>query len=74
MEWHVQYCHGGTDRLASYLSPEKAIEAACCLIDDGCEVFGIGTGPITDSIDKFQIARIYAMWTHPKRPFGIASR
>jgi hypothetical protein len=51
-------------------SPERAIEAACRLIDDGCDVYGVGTGPLTDSIEKEQIARVYAMWARAKFPFG----
>jgi hypothetical protein len=48
-----------------------AIRAACRLIDHGYDVYGIGTGPLTDSIGKEQIARIYAMWARAKFPFGI---
>jgi hypothetical protein len=58
MDWHVQYREDGTDRVARYASPASAIEAACRLIDDGNEVFGIGAGPLT--IGKAEIDRIYA--------------
>jgi hypothetical protein len=73
MDWHVQYREDGTDRLVRHSSPERAIEAACRLIDDGREVFGIGTGPLTDSVGKAQIDRIYASWARAKNPFGINS-
>jgi hypothetical protein len=53
-------------------SPEQALEAACRLIDDGCDVYGVGTGPLTDSIDREEIARIYAMWAREKCPFQIS--
>ena len=53
--------HGGLHREAS--STEKTIEAACRLIDDGYDVFGIGTGPLTASIGGDDIAVISAMWT-----------
>ena len=53
-------------------SPETAIENACRLIDDGHDVFGIGTGALTNSIEREQIARIYATWTRAKSPFGPA--
>jgi hypothetical protein len=72
MTWHVQYHKGATDRIARYPSPERAIEAACRLIDDGCDVYGVGTGPLTDSIEREQIAHIHAMWARAKLPFGIS--
>jgi hypothetical protein len=52
-------------------SPERAIEAACRLIDDGVDVYGIGTGDLSDSIAGDQIARIHAIWARSKLPFGI---
>jgi hypothetical protein len=70
MTWHVQYRNKAGDHIVERPGPELAIEAACRLIDDGCDVYGIGTGPLTDSIDKEQIARIYAMWTRPRHLFG----
>jgi hypothetical protein len=70
MTWHVQYRQDTVDRIVRHPNPEQAIEAACRLIDDGCDVYGIGTGPLTDSIGRDEIARIYAMWARAKRPFG----
>ena len=52
-------------------SPELAIEAACQLMDDGCDVYGMGTGPLADSIAKDEIARIYAIWVREQFPFGF---
>ena len=72
MMWHVQYRKDATSHVARHQSPEQAIEAACRLIDDGCDVYGIGTGPLTDSIDREQIARIYAMWAREKFPIQIS--
>jgi hypothetical protein len=66
MTWHVQYRSKMGDCVERYPSPEQAIEAACRLIDDGCDVYGIGTGPLTDSIGKREIARIYAIWARAK--------
>jgi len=51
-DWHVQYRY--------------AIEAACGLIDESCDVYGIGFGSLDDSIAKNQIARIYALWSRAK--------
>jgi hypothetical protein len=70
MEWHVQYRKDTTHHILRLPSPEEAIEAACRLIDDGCDVYGIGTGPLTDSIEREQIARIYAIWARARSPFG----
>jgi hypothetical protein len=71
MTWHIQYRKDAVDHVVSYPSPEAAIEAACLLIDDGCDVYGIGTGPLTNSIERKEIARINAMWVRAKQPFGI---
>jgi hypothetical protein len=69
---HIQYRQAGTDQLARHPTPEAAIEATCCLIDQGCDVYAVGTGPLTDSIAPDQIARIYGIWVRAKRPFGLA--
>jgi hypothetical protein len=71
--WHVQYWDSTGDHIVRKPSPEEAIEAACLLIDDGCDVYGIGTGPLTDSIARDEIARIYELWARPRHPFGRAS-
>jgi hypothetical protein len=68
MTWHVQYRRDGEDLVARYASPELAIESACHMIDDGCDVHGIGTGPLSDSITKAQITRIYDIWARAKHP------
>ena len=69
MSWHVQYREGGTDHLMRYPTPEEAIEAGCRLIDEGCDVYGMGTGSLTTSISKDEIARMYAFWARTKTPF-----
>ena len=72
MTWHVQFRAGGPDQITRHPTPEAAIEAACLMIDGGVEVFGIGTGPLTDSIDKTEIAKIYALWARvAPRPAGL---
>jgi hypothetical protein len=70
MTWHVQFTRpGGVAEIVRFPNPEEAIEAACQLMDNACDVFGIGTGPLSDSIDRNQIGRIYAMWlrAHPHK-------
>ena len=73
MTWHVQYRKGATDHIERHPSPERAIESACRLIDDGCDVYGVGTGPLRDSIEREQIAGIYAIWARAKLPSGKIS-
>ena len=66
-DWHVQYQDvTGKDRLLIFLTPERAIEVACALIDQGEDVCGIGTGPFADSINRELIARIYAIWVRTR--------
>jgi len=70
MTWHAQYRTGGSDHILRAPTPEAAIETACHLIDEGSDVFGVGTGPLTDSIARNEIARIYAIWAREKQAFG----
>lgn len=69
--WHVQYRRDTVEHIVRHPSPEDAIEAACRLIDEGYEVYGLGTGPLTNSIEQHDIARIYALWARAKHPFGM---
>jgi len=73
MSWHIQYRRDATERIERHPGPAQAIEAACHLIDEGCDVYGIGTGPLADSIDKEEIAGIYALWARAKFPLGVSS-
>jgi hypothetical protein len=68
MPWFVQYTQSGADHLVRMRTPEQAIETACRLLDDGCEVSRVGIGPLTDSIGKEEITRIYAMWVRARPP------
>jgi hypothetical protein len=69
--WYVQYNRDAVDHVDTHPTPECAIEAACRLIDAGYDVFGIGTGALTDSIERDQIDRIYQLWARAKYPFGL---
>jgi hypothetical protein len=63
MTWHVQFTKlDGVAGIVQFPTPERAIEEACRMLDDGWDVFGIGTGPLSDSIDRSQIKRIHEMW------------
>ncbi|MDI9849929.1 hypothetical protein QM467_17960 [Rhodoblastus sp. 17X3] len=70
MDWHVQYRKSGAHHIVRHRTPEEAIKDACSLIDGGYDVFGIGAWPLTDSIEKGEIAKIYALWVRAKHPFG----
>jgi hypothetical protein len=74
MNWHVQYIRDNVDQVDTHSTAEAAIEAACRLIDDACDVFGLGAGPLSDTIDREQIAGIYRLWARAKQPFGIRRR
>jgi hypothetical protein len=69
--WHVQYRRATIEGIDRHPGPEFAIEAACRLIDDGCDVYSVGTGPLTDSIGPEEIRRIHAAWVRAITPFGI---
>ena len=43
-------------------------------MDDGCDVYGIGTGPLTDTIAREDIARIHVFWARAKAPWPRHSR
>ena len=74
MTWHLQYRNDTGDHIEKHPSPEQAIDAACHLLDAGFDVYGIGTGPLTDSIGRDEIAKIYAIWLRAKMPFGERRR
>jgi hypothetical protein len=74
MRWHVQYKAESGVSVLEFPSPERAIEAACSLLDNGLQVLGIGTGDLDDSIAEIEIARIYAIWGRAKKPFGRISK
>ena len=70
MEWHIQYRDKAVEHVDRYPSSQRAIDAACRLIDAGCDVHGIGSGTLADSAGEETIAQLYQMWMRKKRPFG----
>lgn len=70
MPWRVQYKGESGKSVLAFRSPERAIEAACSLIDRGHQVLSIGTADPDDTISEIEIARIYAIWAREKKPFG----
>jgi hypothetical protein len=48
LDWHVQYRKGEVDHVEWFPTPKQAIEAACGLIDNGCDVHGIGSGSLDE--------------------------
>jgi hypothetical protein len=65
-DWHVRYRRNEAEQIGWFATPEEAIETACGLIDEGCDVYGIGAGSLDDSIAKDQIARIHSFWAKTK--------
>jgi len=59
MTWDIRYNSDGLDHLQSHPTAENAIEAACSLLDQGCDVYGVWTGDLAESIDREQIIRIH---------------
>jgi hypothetical protein len=51
MNWRVQYIRDNVDQVDMHSTAEAAIEAACRLIEDGYDVFGLGAGALSDTID-----------------------
>lgn len=74
MTWYLQYRDLTGDHIERHPSPELVIESACHLLDDGFDVYSIGEGPLTDSVGRDGIAKIYAIWLRGKRPFGDRRR
>jgi hypothetical protein len=70
MSWNVRYRKDAMDHFDGHPSPEQAIEAACHLIDDGCDVYGIDTESLTDPIGRDMITRIHGIWAREKSGFG----
>ena len=68
MEWFVRHRKSGPDQVIWQPTPERAIEAACQLLDEGYDVFAIGTGSLADSIETDQIALIYDIWVRARPP------
>jgi hypothetical protein len=66
MEWFVRHRKSGADQLVWQATPEHAIETACQLLDEGHDVFAIGTGSLADSIETDQIALIYDIWVRAR--------
>ena len=58
----IRYNRDAEDHLESHTSAESAIEAACLLIDQGCDVYGIWTGCLTEVVEREEIIRIYGLW------------
>jgi hypothetical protein len=50
---------------------EEAIEDTCKLIDGGYEVVGLGTGSLSNSITKDDIAKISDLWERIKSPSSV---
>ena len=70
MHWRVQYKAESGVSVLAFRSPERAIEAACAIMDRGLKVLSIGTADPDDAISETDFARIYAIWARERKPFG----
>jgi hypothetical protein len=61
MAWDILYSRAAVDHTDAHSSAESAIEAACVLIDDGCCVYGIWIGDLSEALDPEQIAQAYTI-------------
>jgi hypothetical protein len=72
MDWFIQYRSGETDNVARHNSLDGAIESACKLLDDGCDVFSIGYQTIDNAVSKQDIESVYSIWVSAKGTFTTA--
>jgi len=70
MTWHVQFRRDSIEQISRFPTPELAIAAACGLIDQGLDVWGIGHDPVSDTDSAATVARIYAIWRRAHLPYG----
>jgi hypothetical protein len=66
MAWYIRFRFSGSGHISKHLTKEAAIEAACRMIRRKCEVVAIGAVPRATSLNRDQIARIYAEWSKTK--------
>ena len=64
MTWDIRYSRTGLDHLDSHPTAERAIGAACLLIDQGCDVHGIWTGH-TEALGREEIIRVCSLQIKP---------
>jgi hypothetical protein len=64
--WHVRYRRGTEEHSVGFRTPEEATDAACHLLDYGEDVFAVGEDALADTIDREEIALIYARWVRAR--------
>jgi hypothetical protein len=70
MEWYVQSRSGGVEHVVMHPTPEAAIAGACQMMDEGGDVFGLGTDSLDGTLDRRETARIYAIWARMTYPLS----
>jgi hypothetical protein len=68
MAWHVRFRFDGADHVTRHPNERAAVEAACRLMHDGCEVNGIGPDARGYTIGKAQMVHIYEAWKTRQPP------
>jgi hypothetical protein len=65
--WFVRYSRPlAQEEIEEVETAEQAVEAACLLIDEGCQVIGIGWGSLTVTVGAREIAHLYEHWKRAK--------
>ena len=70
MDWFIQHHSGGFDYITMRQSLDEAIETACRLLDEGCDVTGIGHKTLDNVVPMQDIESIYSIWVRAKGPFA----
>lgn len=69
MEWRVDYRKDDETRCIALPDLPNALQAACRLLDQGCDVIRIAADEST-SLSANEIRKIYAIWTDTTSRMG----
>ena len=70
-DWFFRYRIGDAELLASFPTPEAAIDAACLHIEGGGRVAALGSYELAEEMDDpEELHRLYELWSKERHPFG----
>jgi hypothetical protein len=73
MDWFIQYRFGEADCSTRLKNLDDAIETACMLMDNGCDVSSIGYQTLDNAVAKPDIENIYSIWVRAKGSFAACA-